>query len=102
MILLIVRYDPNDLALDTFTQGIIAQELAAITTRPFPPPETWVFSAENQNFGMKGRGAEALQFQGLEAVRKGLAAIGNSSLVGNEDARAAGRQCRSMSEEAVC
>ncbi|KAI9633770.1 Bestrophin, RFP-TM, chloride channel-domain-containing protein [Dioszegia hungarica] len=64
-------YDPNDLALDTFTQNIIARELAAIVARPFAPPETWIFSAENKGFGPTGAGD--MQYQGVSEVRRCLA-----------------------------
>lgn len=69
-------YDKNDLNLDFFCSSIIAQELAAVTARPFPPPEEWVFSADNQTLGMSGVGADKLMKEGIESVRMGLKGLG--------------------------
>ncbi|KAK4687646.1 ion channel-forming bestrophin family protein, partial [Tremellales sp. Uapishka_1] len=68
-------YDKNDLNLDFFVESIIKQELAAITARPFPPPEQWVFSPENKLFGIDDVGADRLQHTGLASIRAGLAAL---------------------------
>jgi hypothetical protein len=69
------RYDPNDLALDTFTKNIIARELAAIIARPFAPPENWVFSLDNRVTGDSG--AEMMQYKPIEEIRRGLAHLGS-------------------------
>ena len=70
---LIDSYDPNDLALDTFTSGIISKELSAIIARPFTSPEIWVFSDLNKTLGGDdGLGAGELQYKGVEEVKRGL------------------------------
>ncbi|WWD19825.1 hypothetical protein CI109_104291 [Kwoniella shandongensis] len=73
-------YDRNDLNLDHFTENIIKQELAAITARPFPPPEEWVFSARNETHGRPGIGADDLIKQGLDEVRRGLAGLSSTKV----------------------
>ncbi|KAK8853395.1 hypothetical protein IAR55_004101 [Kwoniella newhampshirensis] len=74
-------YDRNDLNLDHFTENIIKQELAAITARPFPPPEEWVFTPSNETHGRPGVGADELVSHGLDEVRRGLATLGTDNLV---------------------
>lgn len=71
------RYDPNDLALDTFTKNIIAQELSAIIARPFAEPETWLFSADNHLVGRDN--AETMQYKSTEEIRRDLATLGADS-----------------------
>jgi putative membrane protein len=69
-------YDKNDLNLDFFCNEIICQELAAITARPFPPPEEWVFSAQNQTLGVSGVGADKVVSEGMQTLREGLKSLG--------------------------
>jgi len=69
-------YDKNDLNLDFFCNEIISQELAAITARPFPPPEEWVFSAQNQTLGVSGVGADRVVAEGMQTLRMGLKSLG--------------------------
>ncbi|KAI0300548.1 Bestrophin, RFP-TM, chloride channel-domain-containing protein, partial [Multifurca ochricompacta] len=45
----IESYDKNDLDLDHFTNGIIRDELAAISAMPTPDPKDWVFSSSNDS-----------------------------------------------------
>ncbi|KAF8266251.1 Bestrophin, RFP-TM, chloride channel-domain-containing protein [Lactarius quietus] len=40
-------YDKNDLNLDHFTNGIVRNELAAISGTPTPDPKDWAFSSIN-------------------------------------------------------
>jgi len=40
-------YDKNDLNLDHFTNGIIREELAALSAMPTPDPKVWAFSSIN-------------------------------------------------------
>ncbi|KAH9050217.1 UPF0187-domain-containing protein [Lactarius hengduanensis] len=42
-------YDKNDLNLDHFTNGIIRNELAAISATPTPDPKDWAFSSINDS-----------------------------------------------------
>jgi len=52
-------YDKNDLNLDHFTNGIIRQELEALSAMPMPDPNVWVFSSINDRvFGPHRPGAE--------------------------------------------
>jgi hypothetical protein len=74
-------YDKNDLNLDFFCSSIIAQELAAVTARPFPPPEEWVFSPDNQTLGISGIGADRLVQEGLQTVRIGLKSLGQGGQI---------------------
>ena len=69
-------YDKNDLNLDFFCNEIICQELAAITARPFPTPEEWVFSAQNQTLGISGVGADRVVLEGMQTLRMGLKSLG--------------------------
>lgn len=68
-------YDKNDLNLDFFCSSIIAQELAAITARPFPTPDEWVFSPNNQTLGLSGVGADTVLKEGLGTLRLGLKSL---------------------------
>ncbi|KAH9072942.1 UPF0187-domain-containing protein [Lactarius deliciosus] len=45
----IESYDKNDLNLDHFTNGIIRNELAAISATPTPDPKDWAFSSINDS-----------------------------------------------------
>ena len=69
-------YDKNDLNLDFFTSSIISQELAAITARPFPSPDEWMFSADNQILGLHGVGADQVLKEGMDTLRLGLKHLG--------------------------
>lgn len=73
-------YDKNDLNLDFFCNSIIVQELAAITARPFPQPEEWVFSAHNQNLGVSGVGADRVVQEGMQTLRTGLKNLGRGGM----------------------
>jgi len=42
-------YDKNDLNLDHFTNGIVRNELAAISGTPTPDPKDWAFSSINDS-----------------------------------------------------
>lgn len=74
-------YDKNDLNLDFFCHQIINQELAAITARPFPPPEEWVFSSENQTLGVQGVGVDRVVLEGMTTLRMGLKSLGSGGQV---------------------
>ena len=74
-------YDKNDLNLDFFCNNIICQELAAITARPFPPPEEWVFSPQNRTLGISGVGADRVVLEGMQTLRMGLKSLGGGGQI---------------------
>jgi putative membrane protein len=74
-------YDKNDLNLDFFCHQIINQELAAITARPFPSLEEWVFSPDNQTLGIQGLGADRVVMEGMQTLRMGLKSLGSGGQV---------------------
>ncbi|KAL7413513.1 Bestrophin, RFP-TM, chloride channel-domain-containing protein [Mrakia frigida] len=75
-------FDRNDLNLDLFN-GLLRAELAAITSRPSPTPEEWVFTHQNDSiFGEGGSSFSAvqLQTQGLRSLRNALARQGGGGI----------------------
>ncbi|KAL7413536.1 Bestrophin, RFP-TM, chloride channel-domain-containing protein [Mrakia frigida] len=83
-------FDRNDLDLDLFN-NIVRAEFAAITSRPMPPPEEWIFCPANTSlFGENGTSSSAIQLetQGLRAVRQALATQGGASVDDWEESKA--------------
>ncbi|KAI0266343.1 UPF0187-domain-containing protein [Gloeopeniophorella convolvens] len=70
----IESYDKNDLNLDHFTNSIIRNELAAISTTPTPDPKDWAFSPYNDLLFSPHR-AEAERVTPDEWVRRGTDTI---------------------------
>lgn len=101
----VLRISRNDLDLDYFTDAIIRRELDAITARPFPAPEEWVFSAENVSVGgwADGRGADEFVALDKEVVMDVLAKkvynphAGKTGKAGSLKRRGSGRRSRSRS-----
>jgi hypothetical protein len=89
LISLCSSFDKNDLNLDQFNH-LVRAELAAITSRPAPNPEEWVFVDENDTlFGNSGTSYSAVQMQtqGLTALRRALATQGGDGGPATEDKR---------------